>query len=277
MFGEKTSVICGECSKVFDVSVVIQKRRKIHFCGLACYHAHRRKTIGSKRPTYTCEHCKNSFQPKYKRDTVPRFCSKVCHGKARTGLARGVARPLEKRDCRICKKSFETRVPHRLYCSKECQYGRTGFGASKKKPCEYCSKLFSPRQNNSRFCSRTCLYSSATGENASQWKGGRIVNNQGYVSLYRKEHPASDNMGYVKEHRIVMEEKIGRFLLPNENVHHKNGNRSDNRIENLELWVKPQTPGQRAEDLVAWAREIVAKYGELFPEQGDSPAVQEAA
>lgn len=63
------------------------------------------------------------------------------------------------------------------------------------------------------------------------------------------------------EHTWVMEAHLGRPLLPHEQIHHKNGNRIDNRVENLELWVKSQPSGQRALDLLEWAREIVALYG----------------
>lgn len=64
----------------------------------------------------------------------------------------------------------------------------------------------------------------------------------------------------MREHIVVMEERLGRFLLPGETVHHKNGDRADNRDENLELWVRSQPSGQRVDDLVAWAKEIIALY-----------------
>lgn len=62
-------------------------------------------------------------------------------------------------------------------------------------------------------------------------------------------------------HRLVMEQVLGRSLRENENVHHRNGDRLDNRPQNLELWVKSQPCGQRVTDLVAWAKEIIDTYG----------------
>lgn len=70
--------------------------------------------------------------------------------------------------------------------------------------------------------------------NKFAWKGGKTVTTQGYVQIYSQDHPYRTSAGYVMEHRLIMEKKIGRYLVPNiEDVHHKNGIPDDNRLENL--------------------------------------------
>lgn len=92
-------------------------------------------------------------------------------------------------------------------------------------------------------------------------RGKAIWESGGYRYLTRTGHPnAHKENGSIAEHRFVMSEMIGRPLLPNETVHHKNGNKKDNRPENLELWASNHPRGQRVADLVTWAKELLELY-----------------
>jgi len=116
--------------------------------------------------------------------------------------------------------------------------------------CPQCGAQFVTIDRRQRFCSVGCarIGSIPTGEKSPHWKGGRIIHD-GYVRVRAKQHPrSSPSNPYVFEHILVIEDVLGRQLLPYERVHHKNGRRDDNRPENLELWRVKDPPGVRAAD-----------------------------
>lgn len=75
-----------------------------------------------------------------------------------------------------------------------------------------------------------------TMENNTFWRGGRMIDERGYILVKTPNHPYKDRHGYVREHRLVMEQHLGRYLSPHEVVHHKDNNPSNNDLKNLEVF-----------------------------------------
>jgi hypothetical protein len=74
------------------------------------------------------------------------------------------------------------------------------------------------------------------GSESPCWRGGRSLDSRGYWNIRVEGHPRATRLGsYVKEHIVIMEKHLGRFMDPREVIHHKNGIVTDNRIENLQL------------------------------------------
>lgn len=116
------------------------------------------------------------------------------------------------------------------------------------------------KQKKSKRCAACRVHG---GPHNGAWKGGKVLHKAGYVMVHAPAHPRAQKRPYVFEHILVMENVLGRYLEPYENVHHRNGVRDDNRPENLELWTRPQPTGVRARDAVDWARTILELYADL--------------
>lgn len=206
-----------------------------------------------------CKFCLIEFETQYK----PRmFCSKTCRDKYQTKYTYQ-----KEFNCLVCNKLFVRTGKRKLtahFCCNSCRYKwqklhhvpskRKGMREGIYKNCEICNKqfyVFPGDTKNRRFCSMECrnkgdLWSSVSGEKHWNWKGG-IRTISGY--LYTKAptgHPnlINNKQKLVAIHRLNMEQKLKRCLTDNEEVHHINGIKTDNRIENLSLTIKKMHNGE---------------------------------
>lgn len=185
--------------------------------------------------------CGTTFVPSLPR---VRFCSPAC------GRLYGGA--VQQKKCPQCLAEFDTKTRTQLYCSLRCQRGARR--ARSARTCQHCGAVYHGLDSRQQFCSRRCALLGKRwnrGEQSPNWKGGRTRTSvtNGYVRVRSPDHPrAKRSNPYVLEHILIMEKTLGRFLLPNERVHHRNGRRDDNRPENLELWKMKDPPGVRSSD-----------------------------
>lgn len=174
----------------------------------------------------TCVICRRAFvDPKH---PAAQACSKACAGQLswRNRVARG-ERPGRNRPtgtCPACGKTFESKsYAKTTFCSLKCAaQGRRG-------P----SRTGATDRRRPKWTEFVKLDAIPTGHSTSQ----------GYLRVYLPEHPRASTKGGFLQHRLVMEQHLGRFLDPEETIHHRNGVKHDNRIDNLQLVTIAQPNG----------------------------------
>jgi hypothetical protein len=239
---------CLQCGTNFAARKQEAETRK--FCGHACYRAHeaihgREGAVKAERFTFACQTCGNP----------------------------------------IVKTAGELRAYRKTwgkdpsYCSRKCTYaGMRLKDEDWQTTCVQCGKLM-PIQRRpggtvnrlKRLCSTACRSQFRHESAAKRFNSGKIFSHEkrGYqvVSI-----PAFANATGKKrlqlEHRFVMEKHLGRPLNKGETVHHINGEKWDNRIENLQLFTSRHGPGQRVVDQVQWAIALCADYPEFLRAAG---------
>jgi len=210
--------VCEKCGNIFNVP---SRKKTQRFCSVACSskrtHAERIPQFKPKMPLlveHVCQKCGNVFE-KIKSAYKPKFCSDKCRMQSQKDLGR-----MGHKD-RMTAPTFSCPQCKGIFERKRLIWRGKSIGFDKRV-----------------FCGRKCA-------NEAQNKGGTI-HHTGYRIIHVNGKP-------IAEHRHIMELHLGRPLKPYENVHHRNGIRDDNRLENLELWVTRQPKGQTAEDLADWA------------------------
>jgi len=172
-------------------------------------------------------------------------------------ISRFVKRSIDKKDMRSSKKAFIcNECGDSVYRKGQCAKHYRLSLAKQKGNCnvENCNNLQEAKGMCSLHYQRFSTGKPLIKDTAC-W-----MNANGYICEYLPDHIQANKDGRVLQHRRIMAEHIGRRLESFENVHHIDGDKTNNDIQNLELWVKMQPSGQRVSDLIEFAKRILEKY-----------------
>lgn len=241
--------------------------------------------------------CTNCAQPFYcypsEAEKGRRYCSLSCrtahlHKKGLTAASRTPVNFT----CRECGKPFVmmqayltayrkkfSRDP--LYCSMQCSNAgrRKDADERNKFTCANCGKIEIRNRTtkafriyrDQKYCSQECKIAAQMAVASERFEQGeykRHTKRNGYVWITVPALSRNGGPRNIMEHRYIMSRQLGRELFPEETVHHINGNRQDNRIENLELFSSRHGPGQRVTDKITFAIEMIRLYSDFAAQQG---------
>lgn len=184
-----------------------------------------------------CTVCGNDFNCYKSTEHKHKYCSKVCKKFATHNTERCM-------ECdsvyEVAKSRFNSKYLRYKHCSNRC-YDIFKHREKEKMfmrmtyVCKNCGKVFQSRRYGKvyRFCSTRCSQSFMKGENSFAYNGGSTINSAGYICVRVGDK-------YLYEHRLIVQEEIGRKLKDNEVVHHIDGNKLNNSISNLKIMDKKE-------------------------------------
>jgi hypothetical protein len=170
------------------------------------------------------------------------------------------------RSCKLCRKREVSRLSWHKNKEKHAAY-RKLYYENNKEVCYQRSRESASKKTEQYRQVRLRNYRRVHGlpldmPSTKRKSGEGTIDNNGYLTITKRGHPNQmDSKGRIREHVFIMSEYLGRALAKNESVHHKNGDKLDNSIENLELWHKGQPGGQRVKDKIDWAIAFLTEYG----------------